>query len=227
MKDIHTENLRLAGWLSGLPEHLQSVILDVGIWHDFEPGDTVYTSGGDGNTIWGIGSGTVKMFISAGEERLRFCHLVGAGYWFGELELLLDMQRIVEMKIAEPARLLRLRVKDLRTIASRHPEVWLAVARLAATNEALAVAAADDLMLRDPKKRLAATLLRVTGQRWGFQNTPALKSAPVTNLELSEAANLSRSVTAKIMSDFASEGTVSKGYKTVRVLRPDRLSGLL
>jgi CRP/FNR family transcriptional regulator, cyclic AMP receptor protein len=227
MNNFSDDNLTAAGWLSGFPAHLQKVILDAGEWRDFAPGDTVYASGAIGDAIWGIASGSMKMFISAGEEHMRFCHLVGSGYWFGELELLLDIPRIIEMRIAEPARLLRLRMTDLRSIAGNFPDIWLSVARLAATNEALAAAGADDLMLRDPRKRLAATLLRLTGLRWNFQGRPVLNPVPVTILELSEAANLSRSVAAKIMSDFAKDGSVEKGYKSVHVKRPDRLGLLL
>ena len=190
--------------------------------------ETSFTaSGAEGDTIWGIASGAMKMFISAGEERMRFCHIVGPGYWFGELELLLNIPRIVEMRMAQPARLLRLRMKDLQSISASFPEIWLSVARLAATNEALAAAAVDDLMLRDPRKRLAATLLRLTGLRWDFQDRPALNPVPVTIQELSEAANLSRSVTARIMSDLTAEGAVEKGYRSVHVTRPDRLVRLM
>jgi CRP-like cAMP-binding protein len=221
------ENLTETGWLSRLSPHMQKVILDAGVWRDFAPGDTVYASGTNSDTIWGIATGAMKMFISAGEEHMRFCHIVGPGYWFGELELLLDMPRIVEMRIAHPARLLRLRMKELQKVAADFPEIWLDVARLAATNEALAASAADDLMLRDPRKRLAATLLRLTGLRWDFQGRPVLNPVPVTVLELSEAANLSRSVTAHIMSDFARDGAVEKGYRSVNVISPERLGRLL
>lgn len=158
---------------------------------------------------------------------MRFCHIVGPGYWFGELELLLNMPRLIEMKIAEPACLLRLRLKDLQSIAANFPEIWLSIAKLAVTNEALAIAAADDLMLREPKKRLAATLLRLTGLRSDFQGRPVLNPIPVTLLELSEAANLSRSVTATIMSDLSTDGAVKKGYKSVHINRPDFLTSML
>jgi CRP/FNR family cyclic AMP-dependent transcriptional regulator len=227
MDNHSADNLTSRGWLAGFPAHLATAILERGIWRDFAPEDIVYASGAESDTIWGIASGSMKMFISAGEERMRFCHLVGPGYWFGELELLLDIPRIVEMRIAEPARLLRLRMKDLQSIAESFPEVWLSVARLAATNEALAAAAVDDLMLRDPRKRLAATLLRLAGLRWDFQGRPVLNPVPVTIQELSEAANLSRSVTAKIMSDLTTEGAVEKGYRSVHVTRPDRLVCLM
>ncbi|MCA0930754.1 helix-turn-helix domain-containing protein [Ruegeria profundi] len=112
-------------------------------------------------------------------------------------------------------------------IATKFPEIYLSIAKLAATNEALAAAALDDLMLRDPKKRLAATLLRLTGLRWDFQGNPVLNPIPVMIVELSEAANLSRSVTAKKMSELSKEGAVKKGYKSVHVTRPDYLRSLL
>lgn len=227
MANFVINTLTSIGWLSTLSAPIREVVICDAKRHEFQPGDIVYSSGADGDAIWGIESGSMKMFISAGEERMRFCHVVGPGYWFGELEILLEIPRIIEMKIAEPACLLRLGIKDIHRIAARHSEIWISIARLAATNEALAIAAADDLMLRDPKKRLAATLLRLTGLRWDFQGRPTLNPVPVTTIELSEVANLSRSVTAKILSDFSRDGAVEKGYKTVRVTRPDLLSRIL
>lgn len=224
---LSEQQFAVTGWLGTLSEPLRAAVLRSANTHVFRPSETVYYSGADGSTLWGIGSGTIKMYISAGEEHLRFCHAVGPGYWFGELELLLNLPRLVEMRASGNARLLCLKDRDLHKIAKAFPEIWLAVARLAATNEALAVAAADDLMLRDPRKRLAATLLRLCGLRWDFQDRPHSLVIPVTLLEIAEIANLSRSVAAKLLSALAANGTLEKEYGRVRISHPDRLEEIL
>ncbi|MDW4551463.1 Crp/Fnr family transcriptional regulator [Defluviimonas sp. D31] len=224
---ISDEDFAATGWLSTLPDPVRGSVLEKARWRTFGPGDTVYASGAAGNTLWGIGSGTIKMYISAGEEHMRFCHAVGPGYWFGELELLLDLPRVIEMRTAGNARLLCLQEQDLNKIAEEYPALWRAVARLAATNEALAIAAVDDLMLRDPRKRLAATLLRLSGLRWDFQGKRDLPVVPVTLVELAEVANLSRSVAAKLVAEFVAEGMVAKEYGRLRIDRPDRLELVL
>ncbi len=157
---------------------------------------------------------------------MRFCHAVGPGYLFGELELILDLARFFEMKTYEKTSLLSIRSRDIELIAEKRPEVWRAIARLADTHEALAVASVDDLMLRDPRKRLAASLLRLAGQRWTFQLPPSLNPVPVTQQELSEVANLSRTVTAGILAEFNRTGLVRTEYGRVHILKPKRLSDI-
>ncbi len=217
------KNLAGTGWLAALPASVRTSVLQVARWREFGSGETVYAAGSDGSTIWGIGAGAVKMYISVGEERMRFCHVVGAGYWFGELELLLELPRLIEMRASGATRLLCLYKHDLEKIEAGQCEIWLAVARLAATNEALAVAGVDDLMLRDPRKRLAATLLRLSGLRWDFQGRRPLNPIPVTLVELAEAAGLSRSIAAKLMAEFAKGGIVEKGYKSINIKNAEKL----
>jgi len=227
MKKDLADDLASAGWIGTLTQSLRASLMEAARWREFEPGDVVYASGADGDTLWGIRSGAVKMYIAAGEDRMRFCHAVGPGYWFGELELLLNLPRFIEMRTAGNSRLLCLHARDLHKVAEAHPEIWRVIARLAATNEALAVAGVDDLMLRDPRKRLAATLLRLSGMRWEFQDRRPLNPVPVTLQELSEAANLSRTVAAEIMSEFAEIGALQKQYGRIRIDRPEMLIGVL
>jgi CRP/FNR family cyclic AMP-dependent transcriptional regulator len=131
------------------------------------------------------------------------------------------------MRTAGQARLLCLHGRDLQRVAESHPEIWRLVAPLVATNEALAVAAVNYLMLREPRKRLAATLLRLSGLRLEFQDRRPLNRVPVTLQELSEAANLSRTVAAEIMFEFAEIGALKKEYGRIRSDRPEVLSGIV
>jgi predicted transcriptional regulator len=48
-----------------------------------------------------------------------------------------------------------------------------------------------------------------------------------TLVKLAEAANLSRSVAAKLVSELVAGGILAKEYGRVRIDRPDRLASLL
>jgi len=217
----------LLGWINTLSTPLREAVLGQSRLDVLEPGGVVYAAGSETRAVHGLLRGLLKMHIAVGEERMRFCHTVGPGYWFGELELLLPSPRMLEITAVEEAQILSVSLYHLDRVAEKHPEIWKGIARLAATNEALALAAADDLLLRDPRKRLAATLLRLSGRRWAFQEMPPLSSIPATQRELSEAANVSRTVISKLMSDFSRIGAVRTDYGQVRILRPELLRALL
>ena len=88
-------------------------------------------------------------------------------------------------------------------------------------NEATAIGAVDDLMIRNAKKRLAAVLLRLSSHRNGFQGVPPVSAVPVTQTEIAVAATLSRSSAAAILAEFSGKGIIRTDYRTIVILTPN------
>jgi CRP-like cAMP-binding protein len=151
----------------------------------------------------------------------------GPGSWFGELAFVTGLPRPFEMEAASASRLLRFGRQDVDRIATARPEIWFEIARLAALNEAQAIGSADDLMLRDTRKRLAALLLRLAAQRNAFQGTTPIDVIPATQGEIADACGLSRSVAASAMAAFVASGAIRTEYGRVRILQPEILERML
>ena len=213
----------LAGWLSELPATLAGKLILRGKEVDLAAGQTVYKVGDETRSMWCILSGAVRMNIATNENEHRFGHLITPGFWFGEYELLTGHPRLIEMQCALPTRLMRFSYNDFEEIGQGDPSLWRWVAVLSAQHTLLALSAADDLLLKDPARRCAALLLRLAGHRAAHPATMPLDVLPLSQNDITEALNMSRSSTGAILRQMEREGSVKLEYGSIRLVDVARL----
>lgn len=217
----------MSGWLGRIGRPLAEAMLARARGWTFADRQVVYGLGVEQRSIWGIESGAVRVHVSVHEQEPRLCHIAGPGSWFGEISLLTGLPRPLEMEAAGTSRLLSLQYADVERIAAVHADTWQAIALLAALNGRLAITAADDLMIREPRKRLAALLLRLSSHRGAFQGNPPLDAIPATQREIADAAGLSRTITAALLAELAASGAIRTDYRRTLVLDPQMLTSVL
>lgn len=222
MKDILTK-----GWLNGFPTAYVNALLNQGSLVQIGKGDTVYNIGDDHLCLYCVVSGSLQFVITMNEQPPRFAHLIGPGTWFGENELALGKSAILEVTGATDASLFRITVTQFETLSTHHHLAWRSIAALSGMNVALAVGSVDDLMIREPRQRLCAVLLRLAARRNAFQGQPPMDTLIMTQSDLSTAANLSRSKTAEILASLAAVGAVETIYGGLKVVAPHILEGEL
>ena len=220
-------SVALSGWLGGARQAFSDALLQAGSLRRFENGDVVYGLGQSQDCLWCVVSGLARMWITMNEQPPRFGHVAGPGFWFGEVEVTTKGPRIIEVEARGDTVLLMVTGGDLRRIASEFDDAWREVARLAVANMALAIGAGDDLMIRDPKRRLAAVLLRLSSHRSAFQNVAPIPFIPATQSELAEAANLSRASAAAIFAELVESGAIATEYRRIRLTNPERLKSIV
>ncbi|MGB2933330.1 MAG: Crp/Fnr family transcriptional regulator [Methyloceanibacter sp.] len=225
-KMIGPKNL-FAGWLGDVSPDFSAELLKRGEWMEMQTGSILYSIGEDQSSLWGLASGMVRMHVSMNEHEGRLGHIVGPGFWFGEYELVAGGPRIMEMEAAEDPVLLRVRPDVLKDILARSPENWRWLTLLAVQHQAVAITAADDLMLRSAVKRLAALLLRLSGRRAAHPSSMPLDTIPATQQEVALAANMSRATAGEILRDFEAAGLISRDYRAIHIHQARGLSGLL
>jgi CRP-like cAMP-binding protein len=167
------------------------------------------------------------MLVTMNEQDPRFGHVAGPGFWFGETEVVTGEAGIIEMVAASETTLIALNRAALDAIAKDHPGVWPALTLLAVQNQGLAIGAADDLMLRNTTQRLAAVLLRLSARRNAFQGVPPLTHIPASWNELAEAASMSRSKVAAILSEFASANLIRTRQRWIEIVNAKGLENVL
>lgn len=226
MDDATTPNLK-AGWLGKVPSPVANALIDAGKFQTFSDGATIYGFGQEQNCLFGIASGHIRMWVTMNEQEPRFGHVAGPGFWFGEYEVITGQPRVVEMAASGDTRLCMVTRSDIDRVARKHADAWVSVALLAVMNQATAIGAADDLMIRNARKRLVAVLLRLSSHRNAFQGVPPVPAVPVTQREISDAAAVSRSSAAAILAALKRDGMIRIDYKTIVVLEPERLMALL
>ncbi len=215
------------GWLGQAETPLRKALLEAGHIRHFGDGATIYTFDQDQVCLWGVASGLVRISIAMNEQEPKLAHCGGPGFWFGEVPVITGRRRAVQATASGETRLCAIHRSDIAAIAGRNPEAWRLVASLSVLNQLTAIGAGEDLMIRDPRKRIVAVLLRLAGHRNAFQGTAAIPTVPVTQAELAEASTLSRSSAAVILKDLAKQGSIRTDYRSIAILDPTALEALL
>lgn len=130
-------------------------------------------------------------------------HIRHPGAWFGESELIHGIDGIVEMQAIKETRLARVPYKRFHKLAYDEPTLWEAFARLTSINQLLAMSAANDLALRTSKKRLAATILRLSGKRGVMQGSLTSEFVQASQSDIATLANVSPSKVSIHLGDLA------------------------
>ncbi len=206
-----------AGWLGDLPGDFADSFVAIGRWVRLERGQIVYGNGQEGTYIYGIARGTARMHIAMNEHEQRMGHIIGPGFWFGDAEFVAGVPRIMEVDAATDLLLLRVMLSDFRQLARDYPDAWRWIALLVVQHMFISIGAADDLMLGDARKRLAAVILRFGGYRLGHQASPPINNLPTTQQELAAAANLSRASAGRILREMEDKGEISIKYGALRI----------
>jgi CRP-like cAMP-binding protein len=216
-----------AGWLSDLAPGLAEAVLDACYVRRFADREIVYGHDSDTRALYGVLDGAVRMLITTSEQPLRLGHVAGPGFWFGDPGFVLGIGRLLEIEAAGGTRLPVLRRDAFDRLARTRPEAWEGLARLSVKNSMLAMAAADDLLIREPRRRLVATLLRLASRRGARPDLPPLDTIPILQRELADVVNTARSSAAKTIAGLVAEGAVETSYRAIRILDPDALERIL
>lgn len=223
---IDAEPLK-SGWLGEMPRDFVDDVLSIGHWVQFKKNEVIYWHGAESNDLFGVASGHVRLHIAMNEHEQRVAHIVGPGFWFGENELILKSSRIMEMAAGSDLKLFKVPSDGFYRLAEKKPCVWKHLAALAAQHQILAIGAADDLLLSSAEKRIAAVLLRLSGNRLNHALSPAYFEIPITQQEFSVAANLSRATAGRLLREMASRGEILIEYGRIQIKKKETLEAIL
>lgn len=207
-----------SGWMGDVPADFADEMLAMGQWQLVPGGEILYGHGAESRDLFGIADGSLHMRIAMNEHEQRLAHICGPGFWFGENELISGSARILETEASEDLVLLRIPAHDFLHLARSRPDAWRWIALLAVQHQALAIGAADDLMLPSAAKRLIGVLLRLSGNRLNNPASPALTVIHLTQQELAVAANLSRASAGRILRELAGAGDIAIDYSAISIL---------
>ena len=214
-------------WLAQADPSIRQGLLDACTLRHFADGEMIYAFEQEQRCLWGVVSGAIRFFVAMSEQDPKLAHCAGQGFWFGEIPVITGGPRAMQAVASGHVRLCSLDRRVVVSTAKKNPDVWRSVATLSIMNQMIVMGSAEDLMMRDPRKRLVAVLLRMAGWRHGFQGAQPLTTVPVTQLELAEASSLSRSSAAVILKDLGSNGLVKAEYRSITILDAPALKDLL
>lgn len=216
--------LARAGLFQGVaPEAAEALAssLDYG---DYTRGEPVFVEGEQGDTLYIVLSGKVKVGRRAADGRENMLAVMGPSDLFGELSLFDPGPRTATATVLTDARLASLSQSSLRPWINDRPEIAeqllrVLARRLRRTNDALA-----DLIFTDVPGRVAKALLALA-ERFGSTDGTGLRvHHDLTQEELAQLVGASRETVNKALADFASRGWLRVESRAVTILDADRLA---
>ena len=187
-------------------------------------GSILFKEGDDGEHLYIIIDGKLKLGTSSGDGRENLLSILGPGEMFGELSLFEPGPRTSTATAVTDAKLLSLSHEKVIPWLKQNPEVSLQLLtrlsqRLRRTNEAV-----GDLVFSDVPGRVAKALIDL-GDRFG-KTTPEglLVNHDLTQDELAQLVGASRETVNKALADFAGRGWLKLDGRSVLIADVDRLS---
>lgn len=217
--------LAARGWLTRVPAEFREAVLSHIALHTFDRGDWVFEQDKPAGGMWGIASGLTMISIRSDAEPEASAHIFGPGQWTGATALILGSERLHGLKCLAPSQIVFLSSRAFEKITTEIPDAWRWIGAMPAMNIQLAFMAVEDLMIQDPRRRCAATLLRLSGCRGPFRGAMP-DDIPLTQEQLGQTMNMSRTVLGEVLRDFEREGAIDRRYKSIQV-HPERLARFL
>lgn len=215
------------GWLALASSDFRQAVLDRLALRKLASGEAIYRAGDDEGGLWAIIEGGVQFEVPGPQLTPGVAHVAIPGFWFGEGSLIGKETRQNSTYAAGPSVLATIALTDCRTILDEDPARWQWIALLANMNRDLAMGMAADLLLQDPRQRIIATLLRLSGWRTGMHLTPNPGPIHLSQQQLGQIANLSRTVVSATLRDLEQRGLIAIGYRSLEVLDGETVKAML
>ncbi len=216
--------LAKAGLFQGVATEASEALASSLEYSDYSRGEHVFTEGEQGDTLFIVITGKVKIGRRAADGRENMLSVMGPSDMFGELSLFDPGPRTATATVVTEARLAHLAHTSLRPWISDRPEIAeqllrVLARRLRRTNDALA-----DLIFTDVPGRVAKALLGLS-ERFGTEEPEGVRVRhDLTQEELAQLVGASRETVNKALADFASRGWLRVDSRAVTILDADRLA---
>ncbi|HEY0639167.1 MAG TPA: Crp/Fnr family transcriptional regulator [Pseudonocardiaceae bacterium] len=191
---------------------------------EFPRGHSIFAEGEQGDRLYIILSGKVKIGRRAPDGRENLLAVMGPSDMFGELSIFDPGPRTSSVTTVTEVKAVSLDRPALRRWINQRPEIAeqllrVLARRLRRTNNMLA-----DLIFTDVPGRVAKELLRLAS-RFGSQEGGLLRvTHDLTQEEIAQLVGASRETVNKALADFAHRGWLRLEGKSVLILEPERLA---
>jgi CRP/FNR family cyclic AMP-dependent transcriptional regulator len=188
--------------------------------HVFEAGEVVFSQGEQGDAMFIIRSGRVKIYSQGEGGQELTLNVYGEGDFFGEFSLIDGEPRSTSAAAMEPTEALVLQHRDLITILGEHPGIAISlmrglVARLRYTTEY-----AEDLAFLSVNGRVASKLLELM-DRHGVQSSAGIEiDVPVGIPQLAGLAVAPPEIVQRILDFYELGGILARDGDRLTVRDP-------
>jgi len=220
---VDIDVVRQAPLFAALDDEAAKALMESMTSSHLERGDILFREGDQGDRLYVIGEGKIKLGLTSVDGRENLLAVLGPGEMFGELSLFDPGPRTATATAIAETQLIALGHEDLDSFLLGRPAVaknlLTALARrLRRTNETLA-----DLVFTDVPGRVAKALLHLSKRFGRPAEDGILVAHELTQEELAQLVGASRETVNKALADFASRGWIKLEARAVVLTDVERL----
>ncbi|MEW6750903.1 MAG: Crp/Fnr family transcriptional regulator [Candidatus Latescibacterota bacterium] len=216
--------LRRVSLFEGLSEKELKALAAVTVSRSFGRDSFIILAEEEGDTLFVIREGQVKVSILSADGREVILSLLGPGSVFGELSLLDGKPRSANVVATEDTALIMLRRADFLQLIRRVPQIGIALlaelaSRLRRTDRQI-----EGLALLDVTGRISDTLLQLAADR-GVETAEgvSIQSRP-THQELANMSGTTRETVSRVLKRLETQGYIACHGRTITILREESWS---
>ncbi len=214
------------GWFGKAPAEFQDAMLGRCVWRTYPAGQAIHRTTDPHADFYGIVDGTVDLFSRHGIGDNPLLHLMHEGAWFGYGSIATGGSPHLSVLARVETLLAVVPVRVVHEVLASRPEWWRIFTLAMLEALAVTLGAYADILIPEKERRCACGLLRITGLLPPRRSRPDRAEVTVTQQELADLVNVSRTTLLQILRQFEREGLIEQGYRSVRVLRPAELEAV-
>ncbi len=192
-----------SGFLSEASEDLRKMLAALASEVTLDSGAVLFEQGDPGEALYAILSGTLEVSFLAMSGRKLALRLMRPGEVFGEIALFDSGPRTATVTAVEPAKVLRVRHKDVMAQIRQHPDLAVDLIRLAGLRMRWMGDQLNEQVFLPMPIRLARKLLHLAGQ----QDSPTARIT-LSQSELAEFVGATREAVSKTISTWKRDNVV-------------------
>lgn len=213
------------GWLASCEQPLQQFVLS-NVRHLRVPGSAQITHVGDEEGgLFALAKGQAAFQVGTGNPAIGISYFGYAGSWWGHGPLI-GQPRLGSAIAMTDCTVALIPLGPMRQRLIERPAEWEALTHAMHDIFQAAAGAHADLLIPDHRKRLAATLLRLGGNRHRRFAVDVPREFVCSQEQLAGAVGLARNSTGRLLRSLVEDGLVACRYRRIALVDIARLAAL-
>lgn len=205
--------------LSGLPADVVEELMAVSVVKQLADGECVYAQGDDGDGLFGVVQGRIRLSNSSREGKELLVMLVEPGDWIGEVSLLDGLPRSLDAFAMGDCAVLFLPRARFDALLKAKPELYQYFIPMLCRKLRLALSYVEGVALFPLPARLAQRILELLAFYGVNDDKPGmLIDVHLPQEDLAKMLGVSRQAISRELKRFESEGIIQLAYGQLRVM---------
>ena len=197
--------------LSGLPADVVEELMAVSVLKQLTDGECVYAQGDDGDGLFGVVQGRIRLSNSSRDGKELLVMLVEPGDWIGEVSLLDGLPRSLDAFAMGDCAVLFLPSARFDALLKSKPELYQYFIPMLCRKLRLALSYVEGVALFPLAARLAQRILELLRFYGVEDDKPGV-------LDLAKMLGVSRQAISRELKRLEADGTIALAYGQLRVM---------